>query len=177
MMRPITGLAGSLLLAGCAFGPLPSSAGPAAGGGPQISFTMPESWARLESSGTVAHYFTTGDPEICANVVGACDPTTYVMAPGTIDVAITPVTDDSGCAEVGRPTWDARIEARAAAIREATYRLIWTACYPDTGEAVQIAADLRAADPEVREELLQQLRAFVESLVLFRGHGQPAPGK
>jgi hypothetical protein len=169
-------LAGASLLAACGVMPVPSGA-PIAPGAPQITFAMPESWARLEGSGPDAHYFTSGDPDVCANVVGACDPTTYVMAPGTIDVAITPVTDESGCAEVGSPTWDARVEARAAAIREATYRLTWTVCYPDTGEAVQVAADLRAGDAEVRDELLGQLRGFVESVVLVRGRDQFAPEK
>ena len=176
-MRRIAAVAGSFLLAGCGLGPLPSSAGPVAGGGPRISFAVPEAWTRLEGTGVEAHYLTTGDPGVCANVVGACDPSTFVMAPGTIDVAITPVTDESGCAEVGRPTWDARVEDRAAAIREATYRLTWSVCYPDTGEVVQIAADLRAADPEVRDELLEQLRAFVETVVLIQGHDPFAPEK
>lgn len=176
-MKSAIALFGTFLIAGCGFVAVPSAAAPVREDAPRISFSMPGSWARLVGTGTVAHYFTTGDPEVCANVVGACDPTTFVMAPETMDVSITPATDESGCAETVRPTWDARIEARAATIREATYRLTWSVCYPDTGESVQIAADLRAVDPEVRERLLGQLRGFVESIVLVQGGGQIAPEK
>ena len=176
-MKLTVAVAGAFLLAACGFMPVPSAAEPLAAGAPQISFSMPESWARLGGTATDAHYFTTGDPDVCANVVGVCDPTTYVMAPGTIDVAITPAPADRGCADVGEPTWDARIEDRAAAIREATYRLTWSVCFADTGDVMQIAADLRAADLEVRDDLLGELREFVESIVFVSGDGQLAPEK
>ncbi|MBA2265540.1 MAG: hypothetical protein H0W17_04025 [Chloroflexi bacterium] len=175
MIRSI-GVLGAVLLVGCGLLPDPSAAEPVDEGGSRISFAIPESWVRLGE--TVAlHYFTTGDPDVCANVVGGCDPTTYVMESGTMDVAITPIEDESGCAEEKRPTWDARVEARAPTIREATYRLSWSVCYPGSDEAVQIAADLRTADLAVRDELLGQLRGFVESVVLIHGGGQFAPEK
>lgn len=95
-MKRTVVLVGSLMLAGCGLMPVPGEVAPAPDGAPRLSFSLPESWTRLEDSGTTAQYFTTGDPDVCVGVVGACDPTTYAMAPGTMDVGITPVTDESG---------------------------------------------------------------------------------
>ena len=164
-------------LAGCAAlsGTFPQqSAPPPVAGGMTIAFEIPEGWTRL--SGTSAtHYLTTGDPEVCTNVVGSCDPSTYVMERGTMDVLIEPVIDEAGCAEATRPTWDARVEERANQLREATYRLSWTVCFADTGEPMRIAADLRAGELDVRDGLLAELRSFIETVELLRGSGEMPP--
>lgn len=136
-------------------------------GDESVAFAIPDGWSRVDGTAST-HYLTTGDPDVCARAGGFCDPTTYVMEPGTMDVAIGAVIDDSGCTEDTRPTWDSRTEARASEMREATYRLTWNVCYPGSDEAILIAADLRVVDLEVRHALLAQLREFIETVVLLR---------
>jgi hypothetical protein len=153
----------ALAATGCA-GVLPAAPDPLAGG-PTISFTIPDGWSRLEGT-TAAHYLTSGDPDVCEGVVGSCDPSTYVMESGTIDAWVEPQTDDTECAETGTPTWVAGVEARANPMREATYRMEWSVCYPDGPEILRVVGELRTGDMELRERMLGDLRTFVESLTL-----------
>ena len=170
-------LAATVLLGGCAtLVPSPSvERRPADAesrvtvGSGTIAFNVPADWALVNGSTAWSSYhFTTGDPDICHSAGGYCDPTTYVMEPGTMDIALGPALDDSSCDEETRPTWDGRTEPRASELREATYRVTWSVCYPGSDEAILIAADLRVGDLEARDALLAQLRAFIETVVLLR---------
>jgi hypothetical protein len=167
---------GAVTLAGCAtIAPFTATEppGPGAVRSGTMAFTIPQAWSRVD--GTMAtHYFTTGESDVCASSGGACDPSTYVMEPGTMDISIAPVEDESGCAESGRPTWDGRTEAHAPEIRKATYRLTWSVCYPDSSDAIVIGADLRVGDIASRDALLEELRAFIDTVSLLEG---PLSGK
>ena len=141
-----------------------------------MSFTIPDGWTRLEGT-TATHYFTTGDPEVCEGVVGSCDPSTYLMEPGTMDVSVEPFVDAELCIDELRPTWDGRTEDRPAPLREATYRLVWHVCDPDGLDGVRIAADIRAGDLAVRDGLLTDLRAFIQSFAFIFGDEGGIPPK
>lgn len=169
-MRPVVGLV-AIAVIGCeGFAAVPQAAVPAVGGGPTVSFRIPDGWSLLDGTAAV-HYLTSGDPGVCENVVGGCDPSTYVMESGSIDAWIAEADAEQPCAETARPTWDARVEARPNPMRDATYRLEWTVCYPESPGSVVIIGEMRTGDLELRERMLDDLRAFVESVTLVDPSG------
>lgn len=172
-MRPVAlGLGLAVVTTGCAIA-LPVAEEPQPAEGPTISFTIPDGWSRLGGTSAL-HYLTSGDPDVCAGVVGSCDPSTYVMESGTIDAWVEAGLDPAECAETGTPTWNAGVETRANPIRDATYRMEWSVCYPNAAEAVRVIGELRTGDMALRERMLGDLRTFVESLALV---GSGATGK